>query len=115
MSDKLIVKVKVSLTFKRNIKTLQKKYRSIRADVEPIIEQLQNGNLPGDRLVGIGHPVFKLRVKNSDIVKGKSGGYRLIYYCQTAKSLILLTIYTKSEQINIRAEDIKKIIDELEN
>lgn len=114
MSDKSMVKVEVSPTFKRNIKTLKKKYRSIRQDIEPIIKQLQNGDLPGDRLVRINYPVFKLRVKNSDIVKGKSGGYRLIYYCQTATGIILLTIYTKSEQVNIKAADLKRIIDELE-
>ena len=114
MSDKAVVKVEISPTFKRNIKTLKKKYRSIRKDIEPIIKQLKNGNLPGDRLVGIGYSVFKLRVKNSDLAKGKSGGYRLIYYCQTATGVILLTIYTKSEQVSIEAEDIKKIINELE-
>lgn len=79
-------------------------------DVEPVIKQLQNGELPGDKIAGIGEQVFKLRVKNSNVSKGKSGGYRLIYYCQTAIGIILLTIYTKSEQVNITAEDIKKII-----
>lgn len=62
----------------------------------------------------MGYSVFKLRVKNSDVTKGKSGGYRLIYYCQTEKAIILLTIYTKSERMNILAEDIKKIITQYE-
>ncbi len=110
MTDKPLVKVEASPTFKRNIKTLGKKYRSIRQDVEPIIKQLQKGELPGDKITGIGDSVFKLRVKNSDVTKGKSGGYRLIYYCQTATGIVLLTIYTKSEQVNIATEDIKRII-----
>ena len=114
MTDRTFVKVEVSPTFKRNIKTLKKKYRSIRQDIEPVIKKLQNGELPGDRLSGIGYPVFKLRVKNSDIVRGKSGGYRLIYYCQTATGVILLTVYIKSEQVNIETADLKRIIDELE-
>ena len=109
-----MVKVEVSLTFKRNIKTLKKKYRSIRQDIEPIINKLQNGELPEDRISGIGYQVFKLRVKNSDVIKGKSGGYRLIYYCQTATGIVLLTIYTKSEQVDLKAADLKRIIDELE-
>lgn len=115
MIDKPLVKVEASLTFKRNIKTLGKKYRSIRQDVEPVIKQLQNGELPGDKITSVGYSVFKLRVKNSDVKKGKSGGYRLIYYCQTATGIILLTIYTKSERVDITAEDIKKIIIQLEN
>ena len=89
MTNRSFIKVEASPTFKRNIKTLGKKYRSIRKDVEPVIKQLQNGELPGDKIPGIGYPVFKLRVKNSDVTKGKSGGYRLIYYCQTATGIIL--------------------------
>lgn len=75
---------------------------------------MQNGKLPGDKISGIGYSVFKLRVKNSDITKGKSGGYRLIYYCQTATGIILLTIYTKSAQVDIAPEDIREIISNYE-
>jgi mRNA-degrading endonuclease RelE of RelBE toxin-antitoxin system len=78
MSDRSFIKVEATLTFKRNIRNLGKKYRSIRNDIEPVIQQLQNGELPGNQISGIGYKVFKLRVKNSDIAKGKSGGYRLI-------------------------------------
>lgn len=49
----------------------------------------------GVEISGIDYQVFKLRVKNSDIQKGKSGGYRLIYYVKTEQGIILLTIYTK--------------------
>ena len=51
---------------------------------------------------------------NSDILKGKSGGYRLIYYVKTATGIILLTIYTKSEQADIAADDIRDIISDYE-
>jgi mRNA-degrading endonuclease RelE of RelBE toxin-antitoxin system len=115
MSDRSFIKVEATLTFKRNLKNLGKKYRSIRNDIEPVIQQLQNGELPGNQISGIGYKVFKLKVKNSDIAKGKSGGYRLIYYCHTATGIILLTIYTKSEQADIAAEDIKRIISQYEN
>lgn len=110
MTDQSFTKVEVSPTFKRNIKALGKKYRGIRKDIKPVIKQLQKGELPGDQISGIGDRVFKLRVKNSDIAKGKSGGYRLIYYCQTATGIILLTIYSKSEQVDISADDIRRII-----
>ncbi len=58
--------------------------------------------------------MFKLRVRNSDIQKGKSGGYRLIYYVKTVKGIILLTIYAKTEQVDIAADDIRNIIAEYE-
>ena len=110
MTEQPSVKVEASPTFKRNIKTLGKKYRSIRQDIEPIIKQLQNGELPGDKISGIGEQVFKLRVRNSDVSKGKSGGYRLIYYCQTPTGIVLLTIYSKSDRVDIEADDIRRII-----
>ena len=114
MIDQPIVQVTFSPTFNRNIRTLAKKYRNIRDDVQPIIEQLEQGELPGDQIPGIGYAVFKLRVRNSDIQKGKSSGYRLIYYVRTATGIILLTIYTKSEQIDIAADDIQSIISNYE-
>ncbi len=114
MTDKSFVKVEASATFNGNLKKLAKKYRSIRSDIEPIIKQLQTGELPGNQISGIGYKVFKLRVKNSDVTKGKSGGYRLIYYCKTATGIILLTIYTKSEQIDITTDDMRRIISQCE-
>ncbi len=84
-------------------------------DIQPIIEQLQQGEILGDRIPKIGYEVFKLRVRNSDIKKGKSGGYRLIYYVKTPKGIILLTIYSKSNQADITADDIQSIIAEYES
>jgi mRNA-degrading endonuclease RelE of RelBE toxin-antitoxin system len=114
MSEQPLIQVEVSSTFNRNLRKLAKKYRSIRNDIQPIIEQLEQGQLPGDQIPGVGYAVFKLRVRNSDTQKGKSGGYRLIYYVKTTTGIILLTLYTKSEQVDIAAEDIWNIITEYE-
>jgi mRNA-degrading endonuclease RelE of RelBE toxin-antitoxin system len=114
MSELPSIKVEVAPTFNRNLRTLAKKYRSIRRDIQPVIEQLQKGDSPGDRIPGIGHEVFKLRVRNSDVQKGKSGGYRLLYYAKTVTGIILLTIYTKSEQADIAAAEIRSAIAEYE-
>lgn len=114
MSEQPFIQVEASPTFQRNLRSLAKKYRSIRNDIQPVIEQLERGDLPGDQISGIGYEVFKLRVRNSDIQKGKSAGYRLIYYVKTAKGIILLTVYTKSEQADIAADEIRSIIVEYE-
>ena len=110
MTDQPLVQVEASPTFQKNLRTLAKKYRSIRKDIQPVIAQLEQGEILGDQISGIGYAVFKLRVRNSDNQKGKSGGYRLIYYVKTATGIILLTIYPKSEQVDIAAEDIQSII-----
>ncbi|MEG3937387.1 type II toxin-antitoxin system RelE/ParE family toxin [Microcoleus sp. S36b_A3] len=99
--------------FKRNLRILSKKYRHIRSDVQPIVEQLQAGELPGNRIPGINDIVFKVRVKNSDIKKGKSAGYRLIYYVLMPTAIFLMSIYAKSEQVDISVEQILQIISQL--
>jgi mRNA-degrading endonuclease RelE of RelBE toxin-antitoxin system len=114
MPDQPLIQVEASPTFNRNLRDLVKKYRSIRRDIQPIIEQLEQGELPGSQIPGVGYAVFKLRVRNSDTQKGKSGGYRLIYYVKTVTGIILLTIYTKSERVNIAPEDIQSIIADYE-
>ena len=114
MSEQQLIKVEIAPTFTKNIRTLAKKYRSIRSDIQPIVEQLELGELPGNQITGTDYTIFKLRVRNSDVQKGKSGGYRLIYYVKTATGIILLTIYTKSKKDDITASEISDIITEYE-
>jgi mRNA-degrading endonuclease RelE of RelBE toxin-antitoxin system len=100
--------------FQRNLRTLAKRYRNIRSNLQPIIQELEIGNFLGDRISGIGegYVVFKVRVRNQDIQKGKSAGYRLIYQLESSGLVLLLTIYSKSEQEDIMAEEIRKISEE---
>lgn len=114
MTDQPLIQIEASPTFNRNLRNLAKKYRNIRKDIQPIIEQLEQGEVLGDQIPNIGYPVFKLRVRNSDTQKGKSGGYRLIYYVKTSDGIILLTIYAKSEQVDIAPNDIQSIITDYE-
>ncbi len=112
-SESSSVKVYFADEFKHNLRALSKKYRHIRSDVQPIVEQLQAGELPGNRIPGINDIVFKVRVKNTDLKKGKSAGYRLIYYVQMPTAIFLMSIYAKSEQVDISAEQILQIISQL--
>lgn len=109
------VQVEFTLEFKRNVRQLSKKYRHLRADVQPTISQLEAGQIPGDQIPRAGYPVFKVRVKNSDIQKGKRSGYRMIYYLKTPELVLLITIYSKADQGDISAEQIRRIITEYES
>jgi len=40
--------------FKRNLRQLAKKYRHIKSDVQPIIEDLTRGRMTGDKIGGKG-------------------------------------------------------------
>ena len=57
--------VEVNLTprFQKDLKDLAKRYRSIRKDLQPLIQELQAGNTPGDRIQGLDYQVFKVRLK----------------------------------------------------
>jgi mRNA-degrading endonuclease RelE of RelBE toxin-antitoxin system len=97
--------------FLRNLKRLAKKYFNIRKDIDPLIARLQAGETPGDQIPGVGYPVYKARLANSDMQRGTRGGYRIIYYVHLPHLVLLVTIYTKSQQENILPEVLKQIIE----
>jgi mRNA-degrading endonuclease RelE of RelBE toxin-antitoxin system len=109
-----IVRVDLTPEFRQNLHDLAKRYRSIRSDVQALIQELKIGNFVGDCLAGIGgsYNVFKTRVKNQDIQKGKRAGYRLIYQVESPTSVLLLTIYSKSDHEDISIKEIRNILNE---
>ena len=107
------VNLSFTLEFKRNLRALAKKYRSIRVDVQPLINQLVAGELPGDQIQGVSLAMFKVRLKNRDIQKGKRSGYRCIYYLKTRDDVILVTIYSKSEQSDVSITRLQTILREM--
>ena len=106
----MTVKVDYSNEFKRNLRQLSRRYRSIRQDLEPIVEQLRSGEIIGDQVSDVGHTLYKARIKNSDNQKGKSGGYRIVYYLKTKEHITLVTLYSKSDQSDISAAKLRSII-----
>ncbi len=114
MTDISPIEIKATREFQRKVRLLSQKYRNIQADLHPILEKIRLGEILSDRVPGIQSIVYKLRIKNTDIQKGKSGGYRLIYWLQTIDNIVLLDIYTKSEQENITITKIKQIITNFE-
>ncbi|MBF0234542.1 MAG: type II toxin-antitoxin system RelE/ParE family toxin [Desulfamplus sp.] len=77
-----------------------------------MIKKLKDGDFDGDKISGVGHAVYKVRVASIDQKKGKSGGFRIIYYVVTSDNIIyLLVIYAKAKQENISAKKIKALLD----
>lgn len=110
MSDESPSNVVYTPEFKRNIRQLAKKYRHIRTDVQPVIEKILQGHCPGNPITGIPYRLFKARVRNTDAGKGKRGGYRLIYQVKDHDQVVLITIYSKSDQSDISFADIRRIL-----
>lgn len=108
------IRVEIAEPFVKKLKRLRKKYSHAYEDVRDLIRQLERGETPGDQVQQTGYTVYKARVRNSDVAKGKSGGYRVIYYVRTSARVTLIMIYSKTEQTDIAPETIKRLIDELE-
>jgi mRNA-degrading endonuclease RelE of RelBE toxin-antitoxin system len=103
-----------SQQFLKSAKRLEKKYRRIGDDVEGLIKLLESGETPGDRLINVGLETYKVRLASRDMARGKSGGFRVIYYLKQADKVILLIIYAKTEQSDIRADEVAALLDEYE-
>lgn len=109
------IRVEYTPEFKRNLRQLAKKYRHIKADIQPLLDSICQGQIPGDQIPGTIYEVYKARVQNSDSGKGKSGGYRIIYHRKDQESVVLITIYSKTEQADISSQEIRQILLNSEN
>ncbi|CAN5141735.1 hypothetical protein BH09BAC6_BH09BAC6_31620 [soil metagenome] len=96
--------------FKKDLKHIAKKHRSILADLSRLITQLVENPKIGDDLGG---NVYKIRLAISGTSKGKSGGARVITYVKVIRhTVILAEIYLKSEFDTV---DVDAVIKRLSN
>ncbi len=106
-------------TFQKCLKILKKKYRHIKDDIIDIILELESDSPSGDPVPGWNREIWKIRVASSDIKRGKSEAFRIIYLLKENDfKVYLLTIYFKGEKDDITSDEIekllKKLCDELE-
>ena len=101
------MQINTTLKFESDVKFYlkKKKYTKIYDDIRPIINELEKGNLLGDKLEDIeleeGTAAYKVRVANSSANVGKSNGFRLIYYLVVDEKIYLLSIYSKKDDDRI--------------
>ena len=110
MTDPQATIVLLADEFKREARTLKKRYRTIETDIQTLIDQLKNGDRPGDQIPGLpDYLIYKVRVKSSDMKRGKSVGYRVIYQ-SLDPTVVLLRLYSKSDQDDISLDDIRSTV-----
>ena len=99
--------------FDKNIKQLNKKYKNIKLDIKNFILELQQNEKLGTHIV---NNCYKVRIKNSSVPTGKSGGFRIItYYVDESQNIYLLNIYSKSEQTTITNQKINELLKEIKS
>ena len=85
--------------FSTESKKLYKKYKNIPNDLKALGKRLNANPKAG---IDIGANCYKIRLENSSIPTGKSGGFRIVYYYYDGESeLYLLSIFSKRDMENI--------------
>ncbi len=102
-------------SFTRCIKALQKRFPSVKSDVQLAIEILLDNPSIGSAIPGTGG-VRKLRVRNSDLSQGKSGGYRMLHYFEDIESqrLYLILLYAKTDRETVSLREIQSLIENIQ-
>lgn len=94
----------------------KRKFKHIEDDVNKEVEKIEEGILIGDPIFDInlnnGEDAYKVRAVNTDTNKGKSNGYRIIYYAiKNERTVYLLTVYYKKDDKRILSKkEIIKLI-----
>lgn len=108
-------KITTQPSFRRALKHLQKKYKSIKQDLQQLQDELEANPLTG---VDLGGGVRKVRMAIKSKNRGKSHGARVITFAYTIDEeegiLTLLFIFDKEERDNISKAEIEQLIQEVE-
>ena len=103
-----MLKIVPTPEFVKQVKKLAKSYKKIANDLESLKKELLQNPKAG---IELGNKCFKIRLANSSIPTGKSGGFRIITYYLDDKGVIrLLLIYTKKEKENISDKELSEVI-----
>ncbi|MGE4456761.1 MAG: hypothetical protein AB7E13_07480 [Arcobacteraceae bacterium] len=104
------LQIKVLENFAKEVKKLSKRYKNISQDLKSLQMELTQNPICG---ISLGNNCYKIRVANSSIPTGKSGGFRVIYYYIDSQGIIyLMSIYSKSDLDSISDERILEILRE---
>ena len=112
------VTVRVAKSFKKQAKPLLKKYPSLIGELFQLELDLKENPRMGTHL---GNDTYKIRLASKSKNKGKSGGFRVISHLETEilgftefdgdnTTVILITIYSKSETAIITDKELKDLI-----
>ena len=97
--------------FKRTLKPLTKKYHTLKQTIQQLEEDLIDNPYLSE---SYGSGIYKVRVADTSKGKGKSGGFRIIYYhlnkTDSGIDMLLLSIFDKSERSTIKKDEAIKIL-----
>ena len=95
-----------SVDFAKDFARLRKRYRRIEYDLAALEADMQHRNYRGVHMQGFGLPIYKVRMANRSARRGKSGGFRIVYYLQSSNSILFFLIYSKSDQDDVDDSEV---------
>jgi hypothetical protein len=100
--------VQLSPNFKKEAKRLIKKYPSLKLELAELFSELEVNPTLGTSL---GSDIYKIRLAIASKSKGKSGGARVLTFVKvTETSVLLFSIYSKSEAETLSKSEIQNLI-----
>lgn len=94
--------------FKKHAKSIAKKHRSLKSDLNKLIDSLEENPTQGEAL---GKDCYKVRMAITSKGKGKSGGSRVITCVKIVnQTAFLLTIFDKSDKENISDKELDELL-----
>ncbi len=94
--------------FKKRAKGIAKKHRSLKSDLDKLINSLEENPTQGEPL---GKDCYKVRMAITSKGKGKSGGSRVITCVKIVnQTAYLLTIFDKSDKENISDKELDELL-----
>jgi hypothetical protein len=99
--------IEYSDNFLQEAKKLSKKYKRLKSDLQGAVDEIETRKDLGTPL---GYGLYKKRVTNSSIPTGKSGGFRIIIYQKIEDSIVLISIYSKTQKETLTDEELKAVL-----
>jgi len=98
----------VTTGFKKHAKSIAKKHRSLKTDIEELIGSLEQDPTQGEPL---GRDCYKVRMTITSKGKGKSAGSRVITCVKVIEQdVYLLTIYDKSDKETTSDKELDNLL-----
>lgn len=104
-------KIITTANFDKEAKKLTKKYKSLKAELKTLFEELEENPTYGTDL---GNDIYKIRLAIASKGRGKSGGARVMSFVKIIDGVVyLFSIYNKGDKNNISNKEIEGLTKDL--